>query len=435
MSVMARPIRETVFDAPVAQVASATAADGWVRAGCCIALIAAPLAFGATTTSARIALAAAAWAIFLMWLAARLYEGRLEYSTAPVLMPAALLLALTSVHWAAGLSANPPATQLEWLRWTCTLALAVAAGETFVTLRRLRQLASVLAVAGLALAVFGIAQYLTGNGKIYWLVEPAQGGWIFGPYVNRNHFAGLMELWLPLALGLALLPENTFLRRWLWCLVALVMATAVALSGSRGGMVAIGVQVLVLTLAAAALRGRRALLGLSVAILLLVAALAMLGRGEILERYQPGVQWAQANHESTVYRMEAWAGAMEIFRQHWLLGAGLETFGNHFPGVRSFSTDKSWTYAHNDFLQFAAETGVAGMALAGWALVAGAREAWRNLQRTRGTATGALLAGVACACLGFLVHGWVDFNFHIPANAANFSVLAVVLTRRGWDED
>jgi CHASE2 domain-containing sensor protein len=75
------------------------------------------------------------------------------------------------------------------------------------------------------------------------------------------------------------------------------------------------------------------------------------------------------------------------------------------------------------------------MALAGWALVAGAREAWRNLQRTRGTATGALLAGVACACLGFLVHGWVDFNFHIPANAANFSVLAVVLTRRGWDED
>ncbi len=435
MSVMARPIREAVFDAPVAGVANGTAADGWVRAGCCAALIAAPLAFGATTTAGRAGLAAAGWAIFLIWLAARLYEGRLEFTTAPVLLPAAALLALTSAHWAAGLSANPLATQLEWLRWACTLALAVAAAETIVTPRRLRQLATALALAGLAIAVFGIAQYLTGNGKIYWLVEPAQGGWVFGPYVNRNHFAGLMELWMPLALGLALLPENTFLRRWLWCVAALVMATAVALSGSRGGMVAVGIQVLILTLAAAALRGRRALLGLSVAIVLLVTAVAALGRGEILERYRPSAQWPRANQESTVYRIEAWRGAVEIFRRHWLLGSGLDTFGNHFPSVRSFSTDKTWTYAHNDYLQFAAEAGAAGLALAGWALVAGGREAWRNLQRTRGTATGALLGGAACACVGFLVHGGVDFNFHIPANAANFCVLGMVLARRGWDED
>ena len=435
MSVIASPFREITFVPAATSMAARIPAQRWVRRGCGLALVAAPLAFGATTVTGRVLLVACAWVSFLAWLIGGARAGRIELATLPVMLPAALLLAFTALHWVAGLSANPAATQFEWLRWMGTLALAVAAGESFITPARLRQLAGILALAGLAVALFAIAQYLTSNGKLYWLVEPAQGGWFFGPYVNRNHFAGLMELWLPLALGLALMPENTFIRRWLWCLVALVMATAVALSGSRGGMAAIGLEVLVLTLAAAALRGRRAFVGLTVAIVLLVAALATLGRGEIFERYRPSMQWSSGNQEASVYRMQAWSGAAEIFRQNWAIGTGLDTFANHFPALRPFSTDKTWYYAHNDYLQFAAETGVAGLALAGWAVGAGWREAWRNLERTRGTATGALLTGIACACLGFMAHGWVDFNFHIPANAANFSVLAVVLTRRGWDED
>lgn len=399
-------------------------------------LVLAPLGFGATSVRGSLLLTAGAWLVFLIWVVRVLSSERATWHSLVVTGPALLLLAFTAVHWVAPVSANPAATQLEWLRWVGVLALAVVAAESVLSATQLRRLCTVVACAGLLIALFAIAQYVTSNGKIYWLVEPSQGGWIFGPYVNRNHFAGLMELWIPVALGLALMPGNTFLQRWQWWAVALVMGIAVALSGSRGGVIAVGIELLLITFAAAALRGRRAVLALGVAVALTVGAVAVLGRGEIFEHYKQSLHIPRLHQEeAAALRIQAWRGSLEIFRQHPIAGSGLDTFVTHFPAVRSFATDKVWTHAHNDYLQFLAETGLIGAGLAGWILIAGTREAWRNLRRAHGTASGALLIGIACACIGFMVHGWLDFNFHVPANAANFAVLGAVLTRPNWDED
>lgn len=406
-------------------------------AGVPLILVAAPLWFGATTQAASIALVAACWLLFLLWLAGCIYEQRLPLTSHPVMLPAVLLLAFTSVHWAMGISASVPATQLEWLRWTGYLALALVAAETFSTPERLRWLLGSLAAAGAAVAVLAIAQHLTGEGRIYWLIEPSQGGWVFGPYVNRNHYAGLMELWIPLALGLALAPDAGFLRRWLWCGAALVMAASVVMAASRGGLLAVAVQVAVLVIATAALHGRRrAVVGLVAGVAVLGGFLWYAGSADLLERFtQIGNPGAATVEEVSGHRFEAWAGSLQIFREHWLLGTGLDTFEPHFRGVRQYYTDKIWTHAHNDFLQFVAETGVVGVALGLWLVIAAAREIVRNLRRTAQTATGAMLIGLGCACLGFMVHGWLDFNFHVPANAAGFVVLAAIAARRGWDED
>lgn len=436
MSIAISPIREATFPLLADRAVRAAIPAAWTRRMTLLILALAPLGFGATSVRGGIILTACAWLVFLVGLAEALRAGRMELRAVHVTLPLAALLAFTAMHWAAGVSANPVASQAEWLRWVGIVALAFVAGEAFGTPAQLRRMCVALALAGVGIALFAIAQYVTSNGKIYWMVEPSQGGWIFGPYVNRNHFAGLMELWIPLALGLALMPENTFLRRWLWCVAAVVMGTAVALSGSRGGLIAVFIEVLVIAFAAAAWRGRRAVLGLGIAVACVAIAVVTLGRGEIFERYQQSIQLPKLQQEAAAtHRLEAWRGSLEIFRQHPVLGAGLDTFGTHFPAVRRFATDKVWTHAHNDFLQFAAETGLLGIALAGWILVVGTREAWRNVQRTLGTATGALLIGIACACIGFLAHGWLDFNFHVPANAANFAVLGVVLARKGWDED
>lgn len=400
-------------------------------------LIAAPLWFGATTQTASVVLVAASWLLFLLWLAGCILEQKLPLTSHPVLLPAALLLAFTSVHWAMGLSASVPTTQMEWLRWTGYLALALVAAETFSTPERLRWLLGTLAAAGAAIAVLGIAQHLTGEGRIYWLIEPSQGGWVFGPYVNRNHYAGLMELWIPLALGMALAPDVSFLRRWLWCGAALVMAASVVMAASRGGLLAVAVQVVVLVIATAALHGRRrAVVGLLAGVVLLAGFLWYVGSADLLERFtQIGNPGSATVEEVSGHRFEAWVGSLQIFRQHWLLGTGLDTFEPHFRAVRQYYTDKVWTHAHNDFLQFVAETGVIGVALGLWLVIAAAREIVRNLRRTTQTATGTMLIGLGCACLGFMVHGWLDFNFHVPANAAGFAVLAAIAARRGWDED
>ena len=407
-----------------------------VATGAGVILVAAPLGFGATSTLANVLLVSASWLLLLFWLAERIYAGNVPLFTHPLAAPVALLMGFTAMHWVVKISVEPVATELEWLRWVAYVALSVVAISSFDTPERLRGLAATLAVSGCAIALLGIAQYLTASGKLYWVWELDNGGRMFGPYVNRNHFAGLMELWCPLALGMALLPQNSLPRRWFWGALALVMGGAVVLSGSRGGALSLAVVVVTFTLLVAAQRGgRRAVLGLLVAMVLVGGLVLALDQGEALERYKAILRpHAVSQEEAAAYRMTAWRDTLILFRKNWAIGSGLDTFATLFPAVRSFSTDKVWTHAHNDFLQFLAETGLAGAALGLWALVAGGSEATRNLKRTSGTATGVILAGVASGCIGFLVHGWLDFNFHIPANAASFAVLAAVLTRHGWDE-
>jgi O-antigen ligase len=259
---------------------------------------------------------------------------------------------------------------------------------------------------------------------------------MFGPYVNRNHFAGLMELWCPLALGMALVPEYRLAQRWLWSALALVMGGAVVLSGSRGGTLSLGVAVVAFALLIAGQRaGKRAVLWLLAAMFVTGGSVLALDRGDLLERYKAVLRPHQFQQEdATAYRLAAWKDTYALIRETPVVGSGLDTFSTRFPSVRSFATDLIWTHAHNDFLQFLAETGALGGVLALWMFAAGGREAARNLRRASGTATGALLAAITAGCIGFLAHGWLDFNFHIPANASSFTVLAALATARDWDE-
>ena len=407
-----------------------------VATGAGVILVAAPLGFGATSTIASLLLVAVSWLLLMAWLAERIHAGRLPLFDHPLAVPVALLLAFTAMHWVLKFSAAPIDAELEWLRWVGYAALSAVAVSAFDTPERLRGLAGSLAMAGCAIALLGVAQYLSASAKLYWIWELDNGGRIFGPYVNRNHFAGLMELWCPLALGMALLPHNSLFRRWFWGAMALIMGGAVVLSGSRGGTLSIAVAIVVFTLLITAQRrGRRAVLGLVVAMILVGGLVLVLDQGEALERYKEILKPNQIIQEDAAsHRLTAWRDTLTLFRQHWILGGGLESFATMFPSVRTFATDKIWSHAHNDFLQFMAETGLVGAALGIWVLVAGGKAAAGNLIHNSATSTGSILAGMASGCAGIMAHGWLDFNFHIPANAANFAVLAAVLTSRSWHE-
>ena len=66
--------------------------------------------------------------------------------------------------------------------------------QAFQTLQDWRSFIWFAMVFGFLVCVFGILQHLTFNGKLYWFREMHYGGIPFGPYVNRNHFAGFAEL-------------------------------------------------------------------------------------------------------------------------------------------------------------------------------------------------------------------------------------------------
>ena len=421
----------------VRERSAVTTLAGRIAAGSvCAVLIAAPLAFGATSRFAALVLVAISWGIFALWSLDEILRGRLSLLGHPMALPAVVLLAFTTVHWVTEISPAPVASEIEWLRWVGYIALAMAAAGSVDTPRLLRTFCAALAVAGFLIAAMGIAQYLTADGRLYWTWKLENGGRMFGPYVNRNHFAGLMELLCPLALGLAVVPDYRLTQRWFWSVLAVVMGGAVVLSGSRGGTIALGLAVVVFALLIAAQRaGKRAVVWLLAAMFLTGGSVLALDHGELLARYESVLRPNQFQQEdAAAYRIAAWKDTLHLIRETPLIGSGLDTFATRFPAARSFATDLFWSHAHNDFLQFVAEAGLVGGLLAAWMLFAGGRETIHNLKRTSGTATGALLAAIAAGCIGFMAHGWLDFNFHIPANASCFAVLAALVAARGWDE-
>jgi len=131
-------------------------------------------------------------------------------------------------------------------------------------------------------------------------------------------------------------------------------------------------------------------------------------------------------------RPAVWAGALAIGLDHPLVGTGLGTFGGAFPRYRPLAVQATYTHAHQDYLQWFAETGFLGVACA--LLVAGGLilTTVRAL-RPRAYGTGRIMAcGLTAGLGGLALHGLVDFNGHMPANtllAATLAGMLVVLAR------
>ena len=102
---------------------------------------------------------------------------------------------------------------------------------------RVRLFFLLLSAAGLIIAVFTLVQRFTGNGKIYWVKALQYDFAYFGPYVNKNHYAGLMEMLFPLPLFLALSVKDLEKRLFLG-FVSVLVAASIFISKSRGGMLA-----------------------------------------------------------------------------------------------------------------------------------------------------------------------------------------------------
>ena len=108
-------------------------------------------------------------------------------------------------------------------------------------------------------------------------------------------------------------------------------------------------------------------------------------------------------------------------RAGWLWG--------DLPALQSFPTDLRWDHAHNDYAEALAETGLVGAAVILCALGLFFWLAFRNLRERLRHPAGWMQFAAAIGCCGLLVHSLVDFNLHMPANAAWFVVCVAIATR------
>jgi O-antigen ligase len=392
-----------------------------VRVGICVLTTFAILAFGAVETWSQSILEIGATVLFAFW-GFLFATGRAEeIRWTPTFWPLLGLELLALLQFLIPLSVYPFLTKLELLRFSSYIILLFIIAQAFRTPRQWRIFAWFLVLLGFSVALFGVLQDLTRNGKLYWVKEMRYGGNEFGPYVNRDHFAGLMELLIPVGLAMLAVPGVRRQQMPLVALLAAIPVGALLVSGSRGGVVAFACE-LALLIVLLWFRGgdKKRLLTFLATLLIAGALVAWLGVGDVVQRFSkmhnPGV--------SESGRLSMSRGAYHIFRDHPWTGTGIGTIISVYPRYET-SYDRSIVdHVHNDHFELLAETGFVGsicwLAFIGILIVSGLKNLWTQRDAT----VRALQLGALVGCVGLLIHSFADFNLHIPANALLFYLMS-----------
>jgi len=389
----------------------------------CGVLAFAPMAFGAVEPWAVFVLQSALTAVAVLLVAYVAVNPSASGALRNLaLLPAALFVVLVGAQVGLNLSLYRYATYVELLK---VIAYGIGFVAALVVLRssdRLRKFTLFLGIFGFGVAVFAMLQHFTSPDKLYWFRTPSQPGHIFGPYVNRNHYAGLMEMIIPFAVLGFLVPYTRREKRTLMLFAAAIMAASLVLSLSRGGTIALLVEMLFVTgVLTYRTRNQRAAWGIGALGVALIALVAWLGSSQVMERFSSFQDWM---------RLAIARDSLRMFADHWLYGTGLATFPTVYPLYRSFSTDLFVNQAHNDIAQLMVETGLLGLALVVWFLVLVYRRGLARAQGWMASWKGAGALAALTGVTGMLVHSAFDFNLRIPANALFFCVLCGVAAAR-----
>ena len=394
--------------------------------GAASVLLVAPLAFGAVEPWAIFLLEASAAVLLLAWGFRQWASRELTVASHPLYPPMLLFATLVVVQALAGITAYQHVTYALLLLYFSYGMLAFVVTQTLRRSSQLRPLAWIVCGYGALLASFSLLQGIAPNGKLYWIWPLEQGGLIYGPYVNHNHYAGLMEMLTPFPLVLALSRHTRGNRKLVVAGIAALMAGTIFLSGSRGGMIAFGVQVIALAILLHPQRGAwKQPLALGVFLAVMIGFLIWIGGNELTRRLI-SIQSETRQELTGGVRLTIDRDCLRMLREKPFLGWGLGTFPVVYPQFRSFYTSFFVNQAHNDYLQLLVEAGLAGFAIAVWFLVLTFRRASAKLENWTETVNGTLTVAALLGCIGILVHSFLDFNLQIPANAALFYVLCAI---------
>lgn len=335
-------------------------------------------------------------------------------------LEAPFLLYLVLFAAAAWWSLIPVQTAVEVFRLFAAAAFFLATCMVCSDRDRLYRFVTVLVWAGGFYATLGLFQYLGALPKGWWL----ERSFLSSVYENHNHFAGFLEICLPLSLALVVAEKDRG-KKVLLVFLTLLMAVALVFTLSRGGYVAMAVGLLVMmAVLLRRVRARRDRWIYAGLLALVALAVTFFGTEPVVERVGSAGQIAGGGEMSFAQRWSIWKGTLLLIRDHWFLGSGPGTFEYVFLRYRPVDFTARAGFAHSDYLELVADCGLFALAAVLWIAAVIFARAWRAARNEESR----LRTGVACAALAsfiaYAIHSLIDFNFHIPANFIWMAVLA-----------
>jgi O-Antigen ligase len=367
-----------------------------------------------------------------------------------------LLTGINPTSWRP-LSCYPGLTFSELLKLLSYLIISIVLflyqprGKTKVNF--ISSLIIIIIMVGFIISMVGIIQHFSCPGKLYGFREIKSGS-SFGPYVNRNHFAGYIQMVLPLGLGVFLslvlininsrpagfkqLLLNTDPRILLIGFGSVIMAIALLLSLSRGGIISfLGSMVYFIILAGCYRMINRRIIIWFVILMVIIILMVVIyfDFDPVLSKFIA----LKSAHASTVGRLGIWRDSWNIFEDFPVIGTGWNSFIKIYPYYSTADPRYLYTHTENDYIQLLGEMGIWGGSCLLFIIVSyfyaipfKIRLKSRHRIELRGQPHGEKLSlskrcivlGSSTAVAGILLHSIVNFNLKIPANTLLFFALA-----------
>jgi O-antigen ligase len=418
----------------------------------CVAIVISALAYGTVHYWALALFNLGGLTILILWVVDGWQLGHFRVSKNLLQLPllGALLLGaiqllplrnttagLAAVHT---LSLDPYSTRLVLVQLG-SLFIYFAAVLVFTdSPHRLHLLVRTITIFGFFLAILGLTQSFSSPTKVLWMRQLDQST-AFGPFINRHHFAGYMELTIALPLGLLFAGAVEKEKQLLYVFAAGVMGVALIMTGSRGGIISLVAEILFLAFITVVVRkphekrrrGSGRLRSATWRLVFAGALIVALFFGVILL----GGEWSIARFLDSVNtddpstgRAHFWSVTLQMIKTHPVLGTGLGAFGVIYTGFDSRNGLYRLEQAHNDYLQVFSDAGIVGALLALFFVVWLFRKAIAGGRSRDDFRRGVALAALG-GCFAVLIHSFFDFTLHTTANALLFLTMAALATLNG----
>ncbi len=399
----------------------------------------------------------------LLWLLA-IWCAYLAFMLFPIPLSLHLLLSpesaaqyrLAGVDGWSPLSVDPYSGFLYWLKSVANGLLFVLVLLLVNSKQRLVVLAFTLVLSGLFQAFYGSMMTLSGMEYGFFLKKEAYVGFATGTFVNRNHLAGYLEMTLAVGIGLLLASwtSNEKIRTWrqrvrslvtlllstklLLRLMLAIMVIALVLTRSRMGNTAFFASMMIAGLLSLiifraqtgsvremfAKRETRSTVILLTS--LMVIDLFIVGTWFGVEKVVARIEQSSVSHDAD--RIEVSRSTLNLLKDYPIVGSGGGSFHAAYSRYRPETVVSYYDHAHEDYLEFAAETGLVGLGLLGMTVLMSLWAALTALYRRRDPLMRGMAFASVMGTIALLIHSTVDFNLQIPSNAAMFMVILAL----GW---